>query len=54
MIVRVTSLCRVEAPTTDHLRDFAPDLEKYKAVQFFPLPEDRNQEDCTFFGNIIP
>jgi hypothetical protein len=24
--------CRVEAPITDHLRDFGPDLEKYKVV----------------------
>ena len=29
--------CRVEAPITDHLRDYAPDLEKYKAVQIFPV-----------------
>jgi hypothetical protein len=26
---------RVEAPLTDHLRYFAPDLEKYKVVQFY-------------------
>ena len=25
----------VEAPITDHLRDFMLDLEKYKVVQFF-------------------
>ena len=27
---------RVEASITDHLRDFAPDVEKYEVVQFFP------------------
>ena len=45
---------RVEAPMTDHLRDFAPNLEKYKVVQFFHVLEDRNKEDCKFcFGNFI-
>ena len=43
----------VEAPITNHLRDFIPDLEKYKAVQNFPLFEDRNHEDCQFFSNLI-
>ena len=28
---------KVEAPITDHLREFALDLEKYKVVQFFPM-----------------
>jgi hypothetical protein len=28
---------RVEAPITNHLRDFAPNLEKYKAVHIFPF-----------------
>ena len=27
--------CRVEAPITDHLKDYALDLEKYKPVQIF-------------------
>ena len=28
----------VEVPTTDHLiKDFAPNLEKYKAVQICPV-----------------
>ena len=27
---------RVEAPITDHSRACAPNLEKYKMVQFFP------------------
>ena len=26
---------KVEAPITNHLRDFAPNLEKYKVLQFF-------------------
>jgi hypothetical protein len=47
-------LCRVEAPIIDHLRDYALNLEKYRAVQFSPVEEDRNQEDCKFFGNFIP
>ena len=29
-------LIKVEVSITDHLRDFAPKLEKYKAVQNFP------------------
>ena len=28
---------QVEAPITDHLRDLAPYLEKYKVVQMFPV-----------------
>ena len=35
---------------TDHLKDFAPSLEKYKALQFFPTEEDKNQEECKFVG----
>ena len=27
----------LEVPMIDHLRYFAPDLEKYKALQFFPV-----------------
>ena len=30
-------VCRVEAPITAHLRDYAPHLEKYKVVQIFPV-----------------
>ena len=33
----LSSLIRVEAPITDHLRDTPSYLEKYKAVQFFPV-----------------
>lgn len=28
---------RVESLITDHLRDHAPNLEKYEVVQFFPV-----------------
>ena len=28
---------RVEASVTDHLRDYVSNLEKYKAVQIFPV-----------------
>ena len=28
---------RVEAPITDHLRDFVPNLKKYEAVENFPM-----------------
>ena len=28
---------KVEAPIADHLRDYAPNLEKYKAVQIFSM-----------------
>jgi hypothetical protein len=30
------NMTRVEAPKTDHFIYFAPDLEKYEGVQFFP------------------
>ena len=41
-------LYRVELPTSNHLRDFSSNLEKYKAVQIVPMHEDRDQEDCKF------
>ena len=28
---------KVEAPIADHSRDYAPDLEKYEAVQIFSV-----------------
>jgi hypothetical protein len=31
-------------PIIDHLREFAPDLEKYKAVYIFHVKEDRNHD----------
>ena len=33
---------------TKHLKDSTPSLEKYKAVQNFPMYEDSNQEDRIF------
>ena len=39
---------RVEAPITNHLRDFGANHNKYKAVQNFPMQKDRNQEDYKF------
>ena len=36
---------RVDVPITNHLRDYVPNLEKYKVVQIFLMREDRNQED---------
>ena len=42
-------LNRVEAPITNHLRDFASNLQKYKVVQSFSMQEDKNHEDCNFF-----
>ena len=45
---------KVEASITDHLRDFALDLDKYKAMQNYPMREDKNQEDCNFVNNSIP
>ena len=40
---------KVEAPITNHLRDFNPSLEKYKAMQKKIPQEDRNQEDYIFW-----
>ena len=40
---------RVEVLITNHLRDFASDLENYKAVQVFSMLEDRNQKGFIFF-----
>ena len=34
--VGVMMRSRVEVPITNHLRGFAPNLEKYKVVQVFP------------------
>ena len=49
------SSVRVEVPITDHLRDSASNLEKYKVVQFFfPCRKiEIDREDCNFFGNFI-
>ena len=32
----------VEVPIINHSRDYAPNLEKYEAVQIYPVEEDRN------------
>jgi hypothetical protein len=44
-----------EAPGTDRLkRGFAANLEKHeKMVHFFPVSEDRIDEDCEFFGSFM-
>ena len=45
---------RVEAPIANHLRDFAPHLEKYKAVpKRKSVWEDKNQEDYKLFSNFL-
>jgi hypothetical protein len=44
----------VEAPIIDHLRDFASNLEKYKAMEFILVYEDRNWEDNNFCSKISP
>ena len=43
-------LCRVEAPITNHVRDFEPYLEKFKAVQMIlrKIWEDGNKAECNF------
>jgi hypothetical protein len=38
----------------DHLRDFAPNLEKYKAVQISPILKDKIETIAIFVGNFIP
>ena len=51
----VETWTRVEAPTTDHLRDYVPNLEKYKAVQTYPRCRTMEISKTTFFwGNLIP
>lgn len=44
----------VEEPITDHLNDFVSTMENYKAMQLFPLKEDKNYENYTFFHKSIP
>ena len=36
-------------PITDHLKDFVPDLEKYKVVQFFFLCRKIENMKTTYF-----
>lgn len=52
-ICDIENLSRVEAHISDRLRDYAPTLERYKAVQIFMCRRDRNQEDCKVSGNFI-
>lgn len=33
----LTNSSRVEVPITDYLKDYAPDLEEYKAVYILPM-----------------
>ena len=43
------SSTKVEAPTTNHLRDYAPILERYKAMQTnFPYKKIELRELQTF------
>ena len=41
-------------PITAHLRDFAPNLEKYKAVQIFLSRIIEIKKIAIFFSNFIP
>lgn len=41
-------------PITNHLRYYVPYLEKHKAVQIFPVLEDRNHEEYIIFSNFTP
>ena len=48
-------LIRVEAPTTDHLRDYVPHLEKYKRCNLFPCRKIEIQYGgLQIFGYFIP
>ena len=42
-----SSVTGVELPAANHLRDFAPDFEKYKAMQNSHVKEDTNHKHCT-------
>ena len=33
----MNTMFKVEAPISDHLRDYAPDLKMYKAVEMFSV-----------------
>ena len=39
---------KVEVSITDHLRGYAPNMGKYKAMQIYAMKEGRNEEDCKF------
>ena len=44
---------RVEAPLTNHFRDYGPDLKKYKAMQKIPYRKTKIG-GLQFFNNSIP
>jgi hypothetical protein len=44
----------VEGSIIDCLRDYAPNLGKYKAVQVFIVKGKLDKEDCKLFGNLDP
>ena len=41
-------MSRAVLPITNHSRDFAPNMEKYKGDAKFSMHEDRNHEDYNF------
>lgn len=43
----------VEAFIIDYLRDDVLDLERYEAVQLFPVQEYKDHEEWEFYGNFI-
>ena len=49
----IVNTSRVDAPITDHLRDFAPNLEKYKVVQNFPFRKIEIKRTAKFWVNLI-
>jgi hypothetical protein len=42
---------RVEVPITDHPRDFAPNLEKYKAAQILPCRRIEIKRTANFLSD---
>ena len=46
-------LIRVEAPITNHLRNYAPGLKKYKVVQKKFVQEDETQDDSKLVGKFV-
>jgi hypothetical protein len=44
---------RVEVFITDHLRDYTPNLEKYKAVQKIPYRKIENKRNVIFLISLI-
>lgn len=48
MVVANQLQSKVEAPITDHLKEFVPDSEKYKAVQIISCREIKIRIIATF------